>query len=47
MNVYGSGFIPIINYALGEIASEQGVLLTEASNDILTESSNTLLVETV
>ena len=45
MNAYGSGFIPILIYAQGEIASGQWVILTEAGDDILTEASATLLVE--
>lgn len=47
MNCFGSGLISILIYGQGEIASGQGVLLTEASDDILTESSDTLLVESV
>ena len=47
MNVYGGGLITILLYGMGEIASGQGVLLTEAGDDILTEASQTLLVETV
>lgn len=42
---YGSGFITILIYGLGEIASGTGVILTESGNDILTEASDTLLVE--
>jgi len=47
MNCYGSGLIIILLYAIGEAASGNNVLLTEAGNDILTEDSKTLLVETV
>ena len=47
MNSYGSGFITILIYGLGEIASGQGVILTEAGDDLLTEASDTLLVESV
>lgn len=47
MNCYGSGFIPLIIYAMWEEAAMNGVLLTEASDPILTEGSDYLLIESV
>lgn len=47
MNWVGSGFITIIIYGQGEIASGQGVLLTEAGDDILTEAGDTILIEQI
>lgn len=46
MNVYGSGFIIIINYSgIADSSGEQFELLTENNNDILTELSQEILTE--
>lgn len=49
MNIWGSGFIPIINYSGGSAAVVviQNPILTENNLDLLAENSNYLEVETV
>ena len=46
MNVWGSGFIPIILYGTGGASVlNDNQLLTENNLDILTETGNTILIE--
>lgn len=48
MNIWGTGFIPILIYSTmnGEIVVQDHAILTESSMDILTESSLELMTET-
>jgi hypothetical protein len=46
MSIWGSGFIPIIIYAIGgSVVRENHAILTENSIELLTEANDELLVE--
>ncbi len=46
MNIWGSGFIPIIIYSFGgAVIREDKAILTENNLELLTEAGNELLIE--
>lgn len=45
MNVWGSGFVPIIIYGSGIADSMEFAILTESGSPILTESGSILVTE--